>query len=60
MLEELVDELKSRGIKVKAANVYGPLRESIKKTRLEQEIMESKFCLTIDQCIKKWEKEEKK
>jgi len=60
MLEELIDELKSRGIKVKAANVYGPLRESIKKTRLEQEIMESKFCLTIDQCIKRWEKEEKK
>lgn len=60
MLEELIDELKSRGIKVKAANVYGPLRQSIKKTRLEQEIMESKFCLTIDQCIKRWEKEEKK
>ena len=59
MLEELVDELKSRGIKVKAANVYGPLRKSIKKTRLEQEIMESKFCLTIDQCLKRWEKEEK-
>ncbi len=59
MLEELVDELKSRGIKVKAANVYGPLRKSIKKTRLEHEIMESKFCLTIDQCLKRWEKEEK-
>ncbi len=60
MLEELTDELKRRGIKIKAANVYGPLRKSIKKTRLEQEIMESKFCLTIDQCIKRWEKEEKK
>jgi SulP family sulfate permease len=59
MLEELVDELKQRGIKIKAANVFGPLRDSIKKTRLEQEIMESKFCLTIDQCIKRWEKEEK-
>ncbi len=59
MLEELTDELKQRGIKIKAANVYGPLRESIKKTRLEQEIMESKFCLTIDQCIKRWEREEK-
>lgn len=58
MLEELTDELKQRGIKIKAANVYGPLRDSIKKTRLEQEIMESKFCLTIDQCIKRWEKEE--
>ena len=59
MLEELTDELKSRGIKIKAANVFGPLRESIKKTRLEHEIMESKFCLTIDQCIKRWEKEAK-
>ncbi|MGZ7070717.1 MAG: SulP family inorganic anion transporter, partial [Methanobacterium sp.] len=59
MLEELTDELKQRGIKIKAANVYGPLRDSIRKTRLEQEIMESKFCLTIDQCIKRWEKEEK-
>ncbi|MGZ7209582.1 MAG: SulP family inorganic anion transporter [Methanobacterium sp.] len=59
MLEELTDELKQRGIKIKAANVYGPLRDSIRKTRLEKEIMESKFCLTIDQCIKRWEKEEK-
>ena len=57
MLEELSDELKRRGIKIKAANVYEPLRESIKKTRLEKEIMESKFCLTIDQCIRRWEKE---
>jgi high affinity sulfate transporter 1 len=57
MLEELVYELKRRGIKVKAANMYGPLRDSIRKTRLEQEIVESKFCLTIDQCIKRWEKE---
>ncbi len=59
MLEELVDELKQRGIKVKAANMYGPLRDSIRKTNLEKEIVESKFCLTIDQCIKRWESEEK-
>ncbi|HML04521.1 MAG TPA: SulP family inorganic anion transporter [Methanobacterium sp.] len=59
MLEELVDELKQRGIKIKAANVFGPLRDSIRKTRLEKEIMESKFCLTIDQCIKRWESEKK-
>jgi MFS superfamily sulfate permease-like transporter len=59
MLEELTDELKLRGIKVKAANMYGPLRDSIRKTRLEQEIVESKFCLTIDQCIKRWESEKK-
>ena len=59
MLEELNDELKRRGIKIKAANMYGPLRDSIRKTKLEQEIVESKFCLTIDQCIKRWESEEK-
>lgn len=58
MLEELIHELKERGIKVKAANMYGPLRDSIRKTKLEQEIVESKFCLTIDQCIRRWEKEE--
>ncbi|WP_414469114.1 SulP family inorganic anion transporter [Methanobacterium sp. ACI-7] len=57
MLEELTDELKQRGIKIKAANMYGPLRDSIRKTRLEKEIVESKFCLNIDQCIKRWEKE---
>ncbi|MGB9937320.1 MAG: SulP family inorganic anion transporter [Methanobacterium sp.] len=59
MLEELTDELKQRGIKIKAANMYGPLRDSIRKTRLEKEIVESKFCLNIDQCIKRWESEEK-
>lgn len=59
MLEELTDELKQRGIKIKAANMYGPLRDSIRKTRLEKEIVESKFCLNIDQCIKRWEKEKK-
>lgn len=59
MLEELVDEMKLRGIKVKGANMYGLLRDSIRKTRLEQEIVDSKFCLTIDECIKRWESEEK-
>jgi high affinity sulfate transporter 1 len=59
MLEELYDELNRRGIKIKAANMYGPLRDSIRKTKLEQEIVESKFCLTIDQCIKRWESEKK-
>lgn len=56
MLEELTHELKKRGIKVKAANMYGPLRDSIRKTSLKKEIAESKFCLTIDQCIRRWEK----
>ena len=55
MLEELNDEMKQRGIKIKAANMYGLLRDSIRKTKLEQEIVDSKFCLTIDECIKRWE-----
>ncbi len=59
MLEELSDELKQRSIKVKAANMYEPLRDSIRNSRLEKEIVESKFCLTIDQCIRRWESEEK-
>jgi high affinity sulfate transporter 1 len=58
MLEELNDELKRRGIKIKAANVYGPLRDSIKKTKLEKEIVDSTVCLTIEDCIERWETEE--
>jgi sulfate permease, SulP family len=59
MLEELHDELKRRGIKIKAANIYGPLRDSIKKTKLEKEIVDSTVCLTIEDCIERWETEEK-
>jgi SulP family sulfate permease len=55
MLEELYDELKNRGIKIKAANMYGPLRDSLQKTKLEEEIVESKLCLTIEDCIEEWE-----
>jgi len=57
MLEELYSELTSRGIKIKAANMYGPLRDSIRKTKLEQEIVESKVCLSIEDCIEMWESE---
>jgi len=57
MLEELNDELKLRGIKIKAANMHGSLRDSIRKTRLEQEIVDSKICLSIEDCIEKWESE---
>ncbi|MGZ4857683.1 MAG: STAS domain-containing protein, partial [Methanobacteriaceae archaeon] len=59
MLEELYEELSRRGIKIKAANIYGPLRDSIKKTKLEQEIVESEICLTIEDCIERWESEKK-
>lgn len=59
MLEELYDELKRRGIKIKAANMYGPLRDSIRKSSLEQKIVESEVSLSIGDCLKKWDKERK-
>ena len=57
MLEELYEELSRRGIRIKAANIYGPLRDSIRKTKLEQEIVESDICLSIEDCIERWESE---
>jgi sulfate permease, SulP family len=57
MLEDLYDELSIRGIKIKAANMYGPLRDSIRKTKLENEIVDSEICLSIEDCIEIWEKE---
>lgn len=59
MLEELNDELKLRGIKIKAANMHGPLRDSIRKTRLEQEIVDPTICLSIEDCVEKWEAQNK-
>lgn len=55
MLEELVDELKLRGIKIKGANMHGALRDAIRKSRLEKEIVDSTICLSIEDCIEKWE-----
>lgn len=55
MLEELNEELKQRGIKIKAANMHGPLRDSIRKTKLEKEIVDSTVCFGIEDCIEKWE-----
>ncbi|EKQ51851.1 MAG: high affinity sulfate transporter 1 [Methanobacterium sp. Maddingley MBC34] len=57
MLEDLYDELKQRGIKLKAANMYGPLRDSLQKTKLEDELVESTVSLTIEDCIEIWELE---
>jgi high affinity sulfate transporter 1 len=57
MLQDLYDELKSRGIKIKAANMYGPLRDFIRKTKLEDEIVDSEVCLSIEDCIERWESE---
>ncbi len=59
MLEDLYDELKSRGIKIKAANMYGPLRDFIRKTKLEDEIVDSEVCLSIEDCLERWESEKK-
>ena len=59
MLEDLYDELKSRGIKIKAANMYGPLRDFISKTKLQDEIVDSEVCLSIEDCIERWESEKK-
>jgi len=57
MLEGLYDELQQRGIKLKAANMYGPLKDSLQKTKLEEEIVESTVSLTIEDCIEMWELE---
>ena len=59
MLEDLYDELKNRGIKIKAANMYGPLRDFISKTKLQDEIVDSEVCLSIEDCIERWESEKK-
>ncbi len=55
MLQELYEELNRRGIKIKAANMYGPLRDFIRKTKLEDEIVDSEVCLSIEDCIERWE-----
>lgn len=60
MLEELNEELKIRGIKIKAANMHGALRDAIRRSSLEKEIVDSTICLSIEDCIEKWEVENKK
>ena len=57
MLQDLYEEMNSRGIKIKAANMYGPLRDFIRKTKLEDEIVDSEVCLSIEDCIERWESE---
>ena len=59
MLQDLYEELSRRGIKIKAANMYGPLRDFIRKTKLEDEIVDSELCLSIEDCLEKWESETK-
>jgi SulP family sulfate permease len=59
MLEELNEELKRRGIKIRAANMHGPLRDTIRRSSLEEEIVDSTICLSIEDCIEKWETQNK-
>jgi sulfate permease, SulP family len=58
MLEELYDELTERGIKIKAANIYGPLKDSLYNTKLKEEIVEGDISLTVEDCLECWYKED--
>ena len=55
MLDELIKELKSRGIIIKAANISNPIRDAFMKTELE--IGEINVCINIEDCIKNWQTE---
>lgn len=57
MLEELYDELMQRDIQIKAANIYGPLKDSLYNTKLKDEIVESELPLTVEDCVELWEEE---
>jgi high affinity sulfate transporter 1 len=55
MLDELIKELKSRGIIIKAANISDPVSDAFRKTELE--IGEIDVCISIGDCIKNWQTE---
>ncbi len=55
MLDELIKELESRGIIIKAANISNPARDAFMKTELE--IGEINVCINIGDCIKNWQNE---
>ena len=55
MLDELIKELKSRGIRIKAANISNPARDAFMKTELE--IGEINVCINVGDCIKNWQTE---
>jgi high affinity sulfate transporter 1 len=55
MLDELITELNSRGIIIKAANISNPIRDAFMKTELE--IGEINVCINIEDCIKNWQTE---
>ena len=55
MFDELIKELKSRDIIIKAANISNPVRDAFMKTELE--IGEINVCINIEDCIKNWQTE---
>ena len=55
MLDELIKELNSRGIIIKAANISIPARDAFMKTELE--IGEINVCIKVGDCIKNWQTE---
>ena len=55
MLDELIKELKSRGIIIKAANISNTARDAFMKTELE--IGEINVCINVGDCIKNWQTE---
>ncbi len=55
MLDELIKELKSRDITIKAANISNPVRDAFMK--IELEIGEINVCINIGDCIKNWQTE---
>ncbi|MDP3065247.1 MAG: SulP family inorganic anion transporter [Methanobacteriaceae archaeon] len=50
MLDELTTELKNRKISIKASNISGPLRDTLRKTEIE--LGEINVCISIDDYIK--------
>jgi hypothetical protein len=40
--------------------MHGALRDAIRRSSLEKEIVDSTICLSIEDCIEKWEVENKK
>jgi MFS superfamily sulfate permease-like transporter len=53
MLDELTTELKNRKISIKASNISGPLRDTLRKTEIE--LGEINVCISIDDYIKEWQ-----
>jgi sulfate permease, SulP family len=53
MLCELSTEMKNMGIAIKAANISGQVRDTLRKTDLE--LGEINVCINVGDCIKDWQ-----